>query len=171
MRIFLIGFMGSGKTHWGKIWAKRYKFDFYDLDEHIERREQRTILEIFENNGEDIFRLLETKMLRDTARIENGIISCGGGTPCFHDNIKWMNEKGCTVYLSGSPNYLFENIVKEKDQRPLIKTVNKAELLFYTEQMLKQRLPFYEQANVTLSVDGLTEESFEEIIKICPKHA
>lgn len=171
MRIFLIGFMGSGKTHWGKIWAKRYNFDYYDLDEHIERREQRTILEIFENNGEDIFRLLETKMLRDTARIENVIISCGGGTPCFHDNIKWMNEKGCTVYLSGSPNYLFENIVKEKDQRPLIKTVNKAELLFYTEQMLKQRLPFYEQANVTLSVEGLTEESFEEIIKICPKHA
>lgn len=168
MRIFLIGFMGSGKTRWGKIWAEKYKYDFYDLDEQIERREQRTIVDIFEKSGEDIFRLIETKMLRDMARNEHCIISCGGGTPCFHDNMQWMNEKGCTLYLSASPGYLFENIIKEKDQRPLVKTVNEAELLFYTEQKLKQRLPFYERANFTLSAEDLNEGSFEKILANLP---
>ena len=169
MRIFLIGFMGSGKTHWGKIWAEKYKYDFFDLDEQVERREQRTIVEIFEKSGEDIFRLMETKMLRDLSRNEHCIISCGGGTPCFHDNMQWMNEKGSTVYLSAPAGYLFENIVKEKDQRPLVKTVNEAELLFFTEQKLKQRLPFYEKANIILPVEELSEESFEKILAILPK--
>jgi shikimate kinase len=168
MRIFLIGFMGSGKTHWGKVWSARYKYDFYDLDEQVERREQRSIVDIFEKRGEDIFRLIETKMLRDMARNENCIISCGGGTPCFHDNMQWMNEKGTTVYLSASPRFLFENIVKEKDQRPLVKTVNQAELLFYTEQRLKLRLPFYERAHITISAEDLNEESFEKILAILP---
>jgi shikimate kinase len=111
---------------------------------------------------------METKMLREMARNENCIISCGGGTPCFHDNMQWMNEKGCTVYLSAPPRYLFENIVKEKDQRPLVKTVNEAELLFYTEQKLKQRAPFYEQANIILPVEDLNELSFEKILAILP---
>ncbi|MEJ7626141.1 MAG: shikimate kinase [Ferruginibacter sp.] len=168
MRIFLTGFMGSGKTHWGRVWADTYKYDFYDLDEQIEKREQRTIAEIFDQNGEDIFRLLEAKMLRDMARYEHCIISCGGGTPCFHENMEWMNEKGFTVYLSASPGFLFENIEKGKQTRPLINVVNKAELLFFTEQKLKERLPYYQMAKSTLSAEEITKESFEKILADLP---
>jgi shikimate kinase len=168
MRIFLIGFMGSGKSFWGKRWAEKYGYDFFDLDEQVERREQRSITDIFDKSGEDIFRLLETKTLRDMLRYDNCIISCGGGTPCFHDNMQWMNEKGCTVYLSAAPAFLYENILREKDSRPLVKTVNQAELLFFTEQKLKQRLPFYERAAITLPAEELTDECFEKILTILP---
>ena len=151
--------MGSGKSYWGKIWAEKLGYTFIDLDELIEKREQASIVDIFEKNGEDIFRLLETKMLRDLVRHENCVIACGGGTPCFHDNIKWMNEKGTTVYLSAPAAYLFEKIKNEKAKRPLIKNVNEAELLFFTEQTLKQRLPVYEQATFTLDASELSDES------------
>ncbi len=161
--------MGSGKTHWGKIWAEKYRFEFIDLDAAIERREQRTIVEIFEQSGEDIFRLLETKMLREMNRHENTIIACGGGTPCFHDNMQWMNEKGTTVYLDAPAGYLFGNIVKEKDQRPLVKTVNEAELLFFTEQKLKSRLPFYQRATFIMDAPTIEETSFEKILATLPR--
>lgn len=165
MRIFLLGFMGSGKSYWGKIWAERHNYNFIDLDELIEKREQKSIVEIFEENGEDIFRLLETKMLRDLSRHDNCIISCGGGTPCFHDNIIWMNEKGTTVYLSALASYLFEKIKDEKEKRPLIKNVSEAELLFFTEQTLKKRLPVYEESKITLDASELMEDSIDEIVR------
>lgn len=157
--------MGSGKSYWGKIWAEKIGYSFIDLDELIENREQASIVEIFENNGEDIFRLLESKMLREVARNENCIIACGGGTPCFHDNISWMNQKGITVYLAAPAAYLFEKIKDEKAKRPLIKNVNEAELLFFTEQTLKERLPVYEQATVTLDAAGLTEDSLHVLVE------
>src|SRR5688572_4230116 len=163
MRIFLLGFMGSGKSYWGKMWAEKHGYTFIDLDEVIENREQASIVDIFEKNGEEIFRLLETKMLRDLVRHENCIIACGGGTPCFHDNIKWMNEKGTTVYLSAPASYLFQKIKDEKEKRPLIKNVNEAELLFFTEQKLKERLPVYEQATYTLEASELELTSLDDI--------
>ena len=163
--------MGSGKTHWGKKWAATYKYHFFDLDEEVEKREQRNILDIFEKSGEDIFRLLETKMLRDLSRNEHCIISCGGGTPCFHSNLDWMNEKGYTVYLSASPAFLFANILQEKNTRPLIKSINESELLFFTEKKLVERLPFYERASVTLPAEELDIKSFENVLALLPaKH-
>lgn len=173
MRIFLIGFMGSGKSHWGKIWADKYNLRFHDLDQIIEKREGKTIVDIFEHSGEDIFRLLETKMLRETTRLDDCIIACGGGTPCFHDNLEWMKEKGYIVYLSASPNFLFSKIVNETDQRPLIKVESEAELLFFTEQKLKERQPVYESADLILKAEDLTEESFEIVLNALKekKHA
>lgn len=161
--------MGSGKTHWGSLWAEKYGLEFLDLDQEIERKEQKSITEIFEKKGEDIFRLIETKVLRDTIRLENCIVSCGGGTPCFHDNLQWMNEKGITVYLNADAHYLAENIAGEKDQRPLLKMVNEAELLFYTEQKLRQRLPFYEKATIVLNAKELTEDTFDQVLKVAIK--
>lgn len=162
----MLGFMGSGKSYWGKIWAERSGFTFLDLDQLIENREQATIVDIFERKGEEIFRLLETKMLRDLARHENCIIACGGGTPCFHDNMNWMNEKGTTVFLSAPASYLFEKIKSEKAKRPLIKSVNEAELLFFTEQKLKERQPYYEQAACTLEASDLNESSLQSILEL-----
>jgi shikimate kinase len=163
MKIFLIGFMGSGKTHWGKIWAQQSGLDFYDLDEIIERKEGKSISSIFENDGEYHFRKIETVALRAFAETENCIVACGGGTACFNHNMQWMNENGTTVYLSATPPYILTNVKEEKDRRPLINKLNEAELLFFIEQKLKEREPFYIQAQTILQVNGLNENSLQTI--------
>src|SRR2546423_9885228 len=105
---FLIGFMGSGKTYWGKKWAEKSGIDYFDVDEIVEQEQGKTIAQIFEQDGEDKFRELETIALRSFAGKKNMIIATGGGTPCFNNNINWMNENGTSVYLQSAP----ENILK-----------------------------------------------------------
>ena len=164
MKIFLIGFMGSGKSHWGKLWADVNEMNFYDLDVAIERTEQKSVLDIFEKYGEDYFRKQESIELRHMGGYENCIIACGGGTACFDNNIEWMNENGLTIYLHASPNELLETIMKEKDKRPLLKKINEAELLFFIEKKLEERKVFYEQAKLRLRVEDLNEQIFKKII-------
>jgi shikimate kinase len=106
MLFFLIGFMGSGKSHWGKLWAAEYKLGFIDMDEEIEIRERKSVSEIFDSKGEDYFRSVEAGLLRTYEEIGSSIIACGGGTPCFHNNLKWMNEHGLTIYLSATPEQI-----------------------------------------------------------------
>lgn len=163
MKIFLIGFMGSGKTFWGRIWSQKLNLDFYDLDEVIEKKEGKTIAAIFEKEGEDLFRTIEAKVLRSFAEKVNCIIACGGGTACFADNVQWMNESGTTIYLSATPPYILSRVKEEKDKRPLINKHNEAELLFFIEQKLKEREPFYTQAKITLPVSELNENSLSTI--------
>ena len=91
--------MGTGKTHWGKIWAKEKAMSFYDLDEVIEQTHHRTISNIFEEEGEEQFRLWEKQALHGFGQRDQFILSCGGGTPCFFDNMDWMNDHGITIYL------------------------------------------------------------------------
>ena len=162
-KIFLIGFMGSGKTYWGRKWAQQSGLAFYDLDEVIEKEQGKTISEIFEKDGEDYFRKIESTALRAFAETENCIIACGGGTACFNDNMQWMNEHGKTVYLSAIPQYIFDRVLEEKEKRPLIKKHNEAELLFFIEQKLKEREPFYNQAKITLPVTELNENSLKTL--------
>jgi shikimate kinase len=164
MRIYLVGFMGSGKTHWGRRWANTHQWPFYDLDEMIETDEQQSIEAIFEQKGEEYFRMKETMALHTTLAYDRAIIACGGGTPCFHGNIDWMNEHGFTVYLSATPSLLLEQIMLEKDKRPLLKKVNEAELLFFIEQKLAERQPFYHQAKLTLPVSELHANSLSVLI-------
>ncbi len=156
--------MGSGKTHWGSIWATTHNFSFIDLDEVIEKAEGKTVAEIFEQHGEDYFRLLETRMLHRYANKQNTIIACGGGTPCYHDNIEWMNEHGTTVYISSTTNKILERVMEEQDKRPLLKKLNKAELIFFIEQKLKEREPFYTQAKIILDTEKITIDTFKETI-------
>lgn len=161
--LFLIGFMGSGKTYWGNIWARQAGLDLYDLDEVIEKKEGKTIAAIFEKDGEDHFRKIETIALKEFAEKQNCIIACGGGTACFHDNMQWMNENGTTIYLSATPSYILSRVKEEKDKRPLINKHNEAELLFFIEQKLKEREPFYKQAKIILSVSELNENSLSTL--------
>ena len=158
-KIFLIGFMGSGKTYWGKIWAQKKSLDFYDLDELIEEKEGRSIATIFEKEGEDYFRKIETEALHIFSEKDNCIIACGGGAACFNDNMLWMNENGTTVYLAASPQYILSRVKEEKEKRPLINKLNEAELLFFIQQKLKEREPFYTQAKIILPVTELNEDS------------
>ncbi len=161
--VFLIGFMGSGKTHWGKIWAAKNGLNFYDLDEVIETKEGKTIATIFETKGEGYFRKIETAALHTLSEKQNCIIACGGGAACFNDNMQWMNENGTTVYLSATPQYIFNHVIDGQLKRPLIKKLNKAELLFFIEQKLKEREPFYKQAKIILQVNDINDDSFQQL--------
>ena len=161
---FLIGFMGSGKSHWGKIWAANSQLSFLDLDEVIEAKEGATIATIFETKGEDYFRNIEAAALRTCSHLQNTIIACGGGTPCFHDNILWMNAHGKTIYIACSSTEILDRVLFEKEKRPLLKKLNQAELLFFIQQKVKEREPFYTQASFTVQSAVLTNHSFPEII-------
>ncbi len=166
MLFFLNGFMGSGKSHWGRIWAANYKLGFIDLDEIIEMEEGKSVVDIFESKGEDYFRELEAKKLRETGELKNTIIACGGGAPCFKDNMKWMNDNGITVYISATPDEILRRLARGQEQRPLIKKLNQSELLFFIQQKLKEREPFYSQANIILPSADITERTFEEKILV-----
>ena len=168
MRIFLLGFMGSGKSHWGRQWSDVYDLKFIDLDEKIENQEHKSITEIFENEGEDYFRQKEAILLRSLIKEDNCIISCGGGTPCFFDNMAWMNGHGTTVFLDASPQHLLHNITKGKNKRPLVQNHNEEELLFFIEQKLKERKKYYAEAKFILPKENLGIESFKKIISPLP---
>jgi shikimate kinase len=161
---FLIGFMGSGKSHWGKIWAGINQLSFLDLDEVIEAGEAATIAAIFETKGEDYFRNIEAAALRTCAGLENTIIACGGGTPCFQNNMQWMNAHGTTIYIACTSTEILDRVLLEKEKRPLLKKLNEAELLFFIEQKVKERESFYTQATFTVQSGLLTRHSFPEII-------
>lgn len=164
MKIFLIGFMGCGKSHWAKIWGEKYGIDILDLDCKIEENEHSSINEIFKSLGEDHFRKLERKALLQTANIENCLIACGGGTPAYLDNLKWMKDNGVVVYLSAEPEYLLRNILKETNSRPLLKGLKEKELLNFIEAKLTERKRFYESADLILNSADLSLESYHKIL-------
>lgn len=146
MRIFLIGYMGSGKSTLGKALAKNLNYKFIDLDHHIEERYGKTISQIFETEGEQRFREIERDYLHGTTAMENTVISSGGGTPCFYDNIDWMNEKGMTVYLEMAVDGLFNRLVNAKDERPLLQKLTAEEMKAFIRENLSKREPYYLKA-------------------------
>ena len=156
MHIFLIGFMGSGKSHWGKIWADKYGLSFFDLDEEIEEKAGSTISEIFKSEGEEYFRELESSTLHSFKDKSNYVLACGGGTPCFNDNIEWMNQQGTTIYLNTSTDTLFNRLKEEKDKRPLIKVLPDAQLYTFIQNKIKEREPYYSKAKIILDEKNIT---------------
>lgn len=161
--VFLIGFMGCGKSYWGRQWAANWHLPFKDMDGVIEEEAQMKVADIFEKQGEDYFRHLEANALRSLP-IQSAVIACGGGMACFHNNMEWMNAHGITVYLQASPAYLLQNILKEPGVRPLAKNKNEAELLFFIERKLRERNPFYHQAQIILNVEQAHLHSLSSII-------
>ena len=145
-RIFLIGFMGSGKTTLGKALSRQLGIDFIDLDLYIEARYHKTIREIFAESGEERFRQIEKSLLHEVADFENVIIAAGGGTPCFFDNIDYMNAHGTCIYLKATTDELCHRLAIGRATRPLIKGKNDEELRQYIEHTLSQRDPFYSRA-------------------------
>lgn len=152
-RIILIGYMGAGKTTIGKALAKELGLDFYDLDWYIEDRFHKTVAQIFAEKGEEGFRDIERHMLHEAAEFENVVVACGGGTPCFFDNMEYMNRQGETVYLNASPHALKEHLLMGKSQRPLIQGKTPEELEQYIQQTLEVRRPYYEQAKHTIDIE------------------
>ena len=153
--IYIIGFMGSGKTTAGKKLASALNWTFIDLDRKIEERTGRTIPEIFSLNGEGYFRETESFLLRDLKSVTNTIISTGGGTPCFNDNMDFMIDNGLTIYLKLSPEQLQNRLSESSGQRPLIKGLGKKELLSFIEEKLEERERWYKQSGLIIEVKDL----------------
>lgn len=165
MKIFLIGMMGSGKSHWCKKLAKKLKCGAYDLDFLIETYEDNTISEIFGKFGEAHFRKAEAKILRWFVEKKSYVVATGGGTPCFLDNMQWMNKNGITIWIDESVEVLIERLKPEKDHRPLIKDLTDEELNHFLSAKIKEREPFYSQATYRLQDNKITDKSFDKIIK------
>lgn len=161
--------MGSGKSHWGHIWALKHGYTFYDLDAQIEKTFKMTVEEIFEKEGEEKFRELERYYLRKLENKKKFLVSCGGGTPCFFDNLKWMQDHGIIIYLKASPEDILKRVMDETSKRPLLKEVNSSELLFFIQQKLKEREPVYLKAHHILNVEELTEDSISFLQETSPK--
>jgi len=157
MRIYLIGFMGSGKTHWGKKLSHKLKIPFFDLDAVIEEKEGKEITRIFAEMGEEYFRMLEKDVLYlMTESHENFIMATGGGTPCFFNNIDYMKGRGTTIWLNSSVECLYSRLIKEKDKRPLIRNLSDEELKSFIIKKYSDRKIFYQQASVILPEEELT---------------
>ena len=161
IRIILIGYMGAGKTTVGKALAQNLHLPFYDLDWYIEERYHRTIPQLFAERGVNGYREIEREMLHEVAEFEDVIISSGGGTPCFFDNIDYMNRQAQTVYLKASPEILFQHLKLGKVERPLLKDKTENEMKQFIQNTLAVREPFYSKARYVMDVNLL--ENYEKI--------
>lgn len=165
--IVFIGYMGAGKTTIGHALAKELGMRFYDLDWYIEMRFRKTVAQLFEERGEEGFREIERNMLHEVAEFENVIVSCGGGTPCFFDNMDYMNSLCETIYLKASAEVLAAHLRMGKVVRPLILGKTDEELTDYIRQMLVQREPFYLKAKHVFDVSLLnTREKVWESVRL-----
>ena len=151
-RIVLIGYMGSGKTTVGKALGKEIGLPFYDLDWYIESRMRKKVSQIFAERGEEGFRVIERNMLHEVAEFEDVVISCGGGTPCFFDNMDYLNSQAQVVYLRCEPEVLRKHLLMGKGDRPLLKGKTPEELTDYIREQLAYREQFYTKARYTLDV-------------------
>ena len=153
--------MGAGKTTVGKALAKETGLQFYDLDWYIEGRMRKTVPQLFAERGEDGFRQVERTMLHEAAEFEDVILSCGGGTPCFFDNMDYMNAQGQTVFLDVDVETLFRRLRVATQQRPILRGKSEEELRAFIGQALADRAPYYAQARYRS--DGSQLESREQI--------
>ncbi len=160
-RIFLIGYMGAGKTTLGKALAQTLELEFIDLDWYIEGRFHKSVNELFAERGEEGFRLLEQQLLHEVAEFEDTVISTGGGTPCHFDNMTFMRQKGATLFLNASNEALLRRLKISRHKRPLLRDKTNGELLSFIVHSLEERLPFYSQAEYTITSDWL--ESHQQI--------
>lgn len=168
MRIFLIGFMGSGKTTWSKIIGEKLAIPSFDLDDLIEKRANLKINDIFDSKGEKYFRKVEAVCLRELHVLDHFILACGGGTPCFYDNMMVMNSLGTTIWLNTPKEVMATRLMEEAGQRPLIKGMSAEKLHEFIEDKLEERLQFYNQARIIIDP---SESSPEDLIRQLQKHA
>ena len=153
--------MGAGKTTLGKVLAKDLGLPFYDLDWYIESRMMKTVPQLFAERGEEGFRKVEHNMLHEVAEFEDVVISCGGGTPCFYDNMEYMNAQGDTVYLKASPEVLYAHLQMGKVERPLLKNKTREEMQAFIQEQLAEREEYYTKARHIFNVDLL--DNYEKI--------
>jgi shikimate kinase len=166
MKIFLIGFMGSGKSFWGRRLSEKLRMPFFDLDDQIEEHSGKPITDLFREKGEEHFRLLEKDLLHIiTESHDSFVMACGGGTPCFYNNLDYMKQAGTVVWINLSPDQLFERLRKEKEHRPLIRDLSDEQLRSFILRKFADRKMYYDQADVhadeePLDLDDLIQRIF-----------
>jgi shikimate kinase len=165
MRIYLVGYMGSGKSTLGRRLASHAGWHFIDLDKYIEERNCRTVPQIFALEGEEIFRLKERKALEEVSEFDNVVVATGGGAPCFFDNMELMNRTGITVFLDIQPEILAKRLLTSKTERPLIKGKSKKELEEFIAENLSRRRPFYEQARLRIDREDIAPVEILRLIR------
>lgn len=178
MFLFLVGFMGSGKSYWGQKLAQTTGVPFIDLDDEIVRVENRDIPRIFRESGEAYFRTLERTVLESLPILSGGavfetenppgpwqaVVSTGGGTPCFLGNMEWMNRNGVTVWLDPPVTRLAERLAGETGSRPLLEGRSGLALSQLIEEKLTQRKPFYGMSKITIKDTDICIEQFLKIL-------
>ena len=164
IRIFLTGYMGAGKTTLGKAFARALNVPFVDLDWYIEERFHKSIRELFTERGEASFRELERNMLHEVAEFEDVIVSTGGGTPCFFDNMEFMNGAGQTVYLKVSVEELAKRLELCKSTRPILEGRSGDELRAFIAESLEKREPFYSKASIVFDAEEMMTD--QDVYKI-----
>lgn len=164
-KIFLLGYMGSGKSYLGKRLAQNINFDFLDLDELIELKNEQSISDIFVEKGEKYFRQTESECLKSLKNQENIVVALGGGTPCFFDNMNWINEQGVSIYLKTATEILVQRLKNEMAHRPIIQQLSEKELPDFIEKNIAKRSPFYEQAHLEYFTKTGNEPIVEDLTK------
>ena len=157
-KIYLVGYMGAGKTTLGRLLATEMGVSFIDLDDYIEARYSTTVGMLFGEKGEAGFREIERDLLREVSRNNNAVISTGGGAPLFYDNMEYMNCEGLTVYLKVSPGELVARLKTEQEKRPLIRGKSEAELMAFVSETLEKREKTYALSHLTFCAEKLDSE-------------
>ena len=163
-RIFLIGYMGAGKTTLGKALAHRMNLSYIDTDHYIEKRYRKKVSDIFASEGEECFRDLEHRILLEVSEFEDIIISTGGGLPCFNDNMAIMNDLGTTIYLETSEEELAVRLRASKNVRPLLENRSGGELVDFIRESLEKRRGFYEQAKIRFNAEQMYNDSDVDVL-------
>ncbi|MET0634740.1 MAG: shikimate kinase [Chitinophagaceae bacterium] len=165
MKIYLNGFMGAGKTHWGRLISQRLSIPFFDLDEQIINAEGKTINEIFAEEGEEVFRIKEKEVLHlITESHDSFIMACGGGSPCYFNNIEYMNDSGLTVWINTAQPVLYARLMKEKENRPLLRDLTDDQLRGFIHKKYSDRKIYYQQCQVMVEDEEISIEKFIEKI-------
>ncbi len=163
--IFLIGYMGCGKSTVGKKLSKKLNYDFIDMDDAITGMTGKSVSEIFEQDGEDAFRQLEHSVLKSLCQRNYLVVSTGGGAPCFFDNMSLMNASGITVYLQMHPKSLAQRLADSPTIRPLLSGASKEELPEIIAGHLSHRERFYNRAKIVMKGENLNFEKMMDFIK------
>jgi len=164
MKIFLIGFMGCGKSTLGKKLAGKLGYDFIDLDHQLEKEIDDSVSNYFATHGEEGFRLQEKKTLQEYNYPPNIVVATGGGAPCYFDNMDWMNANGTTVYIEMTPAGLAKRLEGGKDKRPLLKDLNEAQMVDFIKNKLSEREPFYKSAAIVADGISLTADALRAML-------
>lgn len=164
MRIYLVGYMGAGKSTTSKRLANRLGWDAYDTDRLFEARYKISINDFFHKYDADLYRRLETQILHETLSFDNAVIATGGGTPCFNDNMAWMNQHGFTVFLKISPESAVSRLSQSKVKRPILIDKKPEELAVFVMKNYAERLPYYEQAQLTFKGENCDVEELATLI-------
>ena len=164
-RIYLVGYMGAGKTTVARRLASRLGYDVFDTDAMFEEKYKISVDDFFHKYDEALFRKLETQILQSTENLDDAVISTGGGTSCFNDNMAWMNAHGTTVFLRISPQAAVDRLLHSKKKRPLAENKSEAELTEYVQSHYASRLTFYEQAKISVKAENLDADDLIKLIE------